>query len=63
MRSRGRGLPSRRACGPPGRGAPGVLGRGGHGGGHTGEVATTVLLPQVVDAVDIPVVAAGGFHD
>ncbi|MDX3467271.1 NAD(P)H-dependent flavin oxidoreductase, partial [Streptomyces scabiei] len=28
-----------------------------------GEVATTVLLPQVVDAVDIPVVAAGGFHD
>ncbi|MEV4230404.1 nitronate monooxygenase, partial [Streptomyces bobili] len=28
-----------------------------------GEVATTVLLPQVVDAVDIPVVAAGGFFD
>ena len=37
--------------------------QGGEGGGHTGEVATTVLLPQVVDAVDIPVVAAGGFHD
>ncbi|MFE8913393.1 nitronate monooxygenase [Streptomyces globisporus] len=29
----------------------------------TRSVATTVLLPQVVDAVDIPVVAAGGFHD
>lgn len=37
--------------------------QGGEGGGHTGSVATTVLLPQVVDAVDIPVVAAGGFHD
>jgi NAD(P)H-dependent flavin oxidoreductase YrpB (nitropropane dioxygenase family) len=37
--------------------------QGGEGGGHTGEVATTVLLPQVVDAVGIPVVAAGGFHD
>lgn len=37
--------------------------QGGEGGGHTGDVATTVLLPQVVDAVDIPVVAAGGFHD
>lgn len=37
--------------------------QGGEGGGHTGEVATTVLLPQVVDAVDIPVVAAGGFFD
>lgn len=38
-------------------------GAGWRGGGHTGSVATTVLLPQVVDAVDIPVVAAGGFHD
>jgi NAD(P)H-dependent flavin oxidoreductase YrpB (nitropropane dioxygenase family) len=37
--------------------------QGGEGGGHTGDVATTVLLPQVVDAVDIPVIAAGGFHD
>lgn len=37
--------------------------QGGEGGGHTGDVATTVLLPQVVDAVDIPVVAAGGFFD
>ncbi|MEU2286756.1 nitronate monooxygenase [Streptomyces sp. NPDC013178] len=44
-------------------GADAVLVQGGEGGGHTGEVATTVLLPQVVDAVDIPVVAAGGFFD
>ncbi|MFF0184232.1 NAD(P)H-dependent flavin oxidoreductase [Streptomyces sp. NPDC005244] len=46
-----------------GWGADAVIVQGGEGGGHTGEVATSVLLPQVVDAVDIPVVAAGGFHD
>ncbi|CAM5745203.1 putative Nitronate monooxygenase [Streptomyces afghaniensis 772] len=46
-----------------GWGADAVLVQGTEGGGHTGEVATTVLLPQVVDAVDIPVVAAGGFFD
>ncbi|MBC9724786.1 nitronate monooxygenase family protein [Streptomyces sp. TRM68367] len=44
-------------------GVDAVVVQGGEGGGHTGSVATTVLLPQVVDAVDIPVVAAGGFHD
>ncbi|MER8043364.1 nitronate monooxygenase [Streptomyces sp. NPDC094032] len=44
-------------------GADAVVVQGGEGGGHTGEVATTVLLPQVVGAVDIPVIAAGGFHD
>ncbi|MFF3058520.1 NAD(P)H-dependent flavin oxidoreductase [Streptomyces sp. NPDC057909] len=44
-------------------GADAVIVQGGEGGGHTGEVATSVLLPQVVDAVDIPVIAAGGFHD
>ncbi|MCX4739794.1 NAD(P)H-dependent flavin oxidoreductase [Streptomyces antibioticus] len=44
-------------------GADAVVVQGGEGGGHTGEVATTVLLPQVVDAVDVPVVAAGGFFD
>ncbi|MFJ4363684.1 NAD(P)H-dependent flavin oxidoreductase [Streptomyces chartreusis] len=44
-------------------GADAVIVQGGEGGGHTGEVATTVLLPQVVDAVEIPVVAAGGFFD
>ncbi|MFJ4559437.1 NAD(P)H-dependent flavin oxidoreductase [Streptomyces massasporeus] len=44
-------------------GADAVLVQGAEGGGHTGEVATIVLLPQVVDAVRIPVVAAGGFFD
>ncbi|TDD01872.1 NAD(P)H-dependent flavin oxidoreductase, partial [Nonomuraea diastatica] len=40
-----------------------VIVQGGEGGGHTGPLATTLLLPQVVDAVDIPVIAAGGFFD
>lgn len=44
-------------------GADAVIVQGGEGGGHTGDVATSVLLPQVVDAVRIPVVAAGGFFD
>ncbi|MEG3627649.1 NAD(P)H-dependent flavin oxidoreductase [Streptomyces poriticola] len=44
-------------------GADAVLVQGAEGGGHTGRVATSVLVPQVVDAVDIPVIAAGGFHD
>lgn len=37
--------------------------QGGEGGGHTGAVPTTILLPQVLDAVKVPVVAAGGFFD
>lgn len=37
--------------------------QGGEGGGHTGSVPTTLLLPQVLNAVKVPVVAAGGFHD
>ncbi|SOE15639.1 NAD(P)H-dependent flavin oxidoreductase YrpB, nitropropane dioxygenase family [Streptomyces sp. 2323.1] len=44
-------------------GADAVIVQGGEGGGHTGSVATSVLLPQVVDAVGIPVIAAGGFFD
>lgn len=44
-------------------GVDAVIVQGGEGGGHTGAVPTTVLLPQVVDAVDIPVIAAGGFFD
>ncbi|MDV6014162.1 nitronate monooxygenase [Haloechinothrix sp. LS1_15] len=44
-------------------GADAVIVQGGEGGGHTGEVATTLLLPSVLDAVDIPVIAAGGFYD
>lgn len=46
-------------------GVDAVLVQGGEGGGHTGSVPTTLLLPQVVDAVQgkIPVIAAGGFFD
>ena len=44
-------------------GADAVLVQGGEGGGHTGPVPTSLLLPQVVDAVDVPVIAAGGFFD
>jgi NAD(P)H-dependent flavin oxidoreductase YrpB (nitropropane dioxygenase family) len=44
-------------------GADAVIVQGGEAGGHTGSVPTTVLLPEVVDAVDIPVIAAGGFCD
>jgi len=44
-------------------GAHAVIVQGGEGGGHTGAVPTSLLLPQVVDAVDIPVIAAGGFFD
>jgi NAD(P)H-dependent flavin oxidoreductase YrpB (nitropropane dioxygenase family) len=46
-----------------GWGADAVVVQGAEGGGHTGAVPTTLLLPQVVDAVDIPVIAAGGFFD
>ncbi|MCK2241954.1 MULTISPECIES: nitronate monooxygenase family protein [unclassified Crossiella] len=44
-------------------GADAVLVQGNEGGGHTGGIATTLLLPAVVDAVDLPVIAAGGFFD
>ncbi len=44
-------------------GADAVIVQGGEGGGHTGPVATTLLLPSVLDVVDIPVIAAGGFYD
>ena len=46
-------------------GVDAVIAQGGEGGGHTGTVPTSLLLPQVVDAVgaEIPVLAAGGFHD
>lgn len=46
-------------------GVDAVLVQGGEGGGHTGSVPTSILLPQVVDAVDgrVPVIAAGGFYD
>lgn len=44
-------------------GVDAVIAQGHEGGGHTGAVPTTLLVPQVVDAVKIPVVAAGGFSD
>lgn len=44
-------------------GVDAVLVQGGEGGGHTGPVPTTLLLPQVIDTVDVPVIAAGGFFD
>jgi NAD(P)H-dependent flavin oxidoreductase YrpB (nitropropane dioxygenase family) len=46
-------------------GVDAVLVQGGEGGGHTGSVPTSLLLPQVVDAVgsELPVLAAGGYFD
>ncbi len=44
-------------------GASAVIAEGGESGGHVGELTTMVLVPQVVDAVDLPVVAAGGIAD
>lgn len=50
-------------------GADAIIVQGGEGGGHTGQVATTLLLPSVIDALggpgntSIPVVGAGGFFD
>jgi len=44
-------------------GADILIAQGAEGGGHTGSMPTSLLVPQVVDAVDVPVVAAGGFFD
>ena len=44
-------------------GADGLIAEGGESGGHVGETPTMALVPQVVDAVSIPVVAAGGIAD
>lgn len=44
-------------------GADVVIAQGTEGGGHTGHVGTMALLPQVLDSVDVPVVAAGGIGD
>jgi len=44
-------------------GACAVIAEGGESGGHIGEAATMPLVPQVVDAVSIPVIAAGGIAD
>lgn len=44
-------------------GADAVIAEGGESGGHVGELTTMALVPQVVDAVNIPVIAAGGIGD
>ncbi len=44
-------------------GADAVVAEGMESGGHIGDSTTMALLPQVVDAVDIPVIAAGGIGD
>ena len=44
-------------------GATAVIAEGAESGGHVGDIHTLALVPQVVDAVDIPVLAAGGIAD
>jgi len=44
-------------------GACAVIAEGGESGGHIGEINTMALVPQVVDAVNIPIIAAGGIGD
>lgn len=45
------------------KGADAVIAEGTESGGHVGEMTTMALVPQVVDAVSIPVIAAGGIAD
>jgi enoyl-[acyl-carrier protein] reductase II len=45
------------------QGVHGVIVEGQESGGHIGDVSTMPLVPQVVDAVDVPVIAAGGIAD
>ncbi len=44
-------------------GADAIIAEGGESGGHVGDMTTMTLLPQVIDAVDVPVIAAGGIAD
>jgi enoyl-[acyl-carrier protein] reductase II len=44
-------------------GACAVIAEGGESGGHVGELTTMVLVPQICDATDLPVIAAGGIAD
>jgi len=44
-------------------GVDAVIAEGGESGGHVGDLTTMALVPQVADAVDIPVIAAGGIAD
>lgn len=45
------------------QGADAVIAEGTESGGHVGEMTTMALVPQVIDAVDVPVIAAGGIAD
>ncbi len=45
------------------QGGGALIAEGMESGGHIGDIATMPLIPQVVDAVDVPVIAAGGFAD
>ncbi len=44
-------------------GASAVIAEGGESGGHVGELTTMALVPQICDATDLPVIAAGGIAD
>lgn len=44
-------------------GASAVIAEGGESGGHVGELTTMVLVPQICDATNLPVIAAGGIAD
>ena len=44
-------------------GATAVVAEGAESGGHVGDTHTLALLPQIIDAVDIPIIAAGGIFD
>ena len=44
-------------------GASALIAEGGESGGHVGELTTMVLVPQICDATDLPVIAAGGIAD
>ena len=44
-------------------GVDAVIAEGTESGGHVGEITTMALIPQVVDAVDVPVIGAGGIGD
>lgn len=60
-------IPVTAACGHAKKvvqsGAVAVIAEGGESGGHIGNMNTMALVPQVVDAVDVPVIAAGGIAD
>ena len=44
-------------------GVDGLIASGQEGGGHVGKIGTAVLIPSIVDATELPLLAAGGFAD